>query len=265
MNFNNFRIGYPIGNLGDILTLTPLFKKIKNATLEIIDDEVAKNKGCLMQGLCNVVYTKNPAPECPQTKEKTHRSQRMLNALGITDVNAIPFIIVKDEEIAWAKDFLNKYDNPVVFTPYNSCSFDPSNYGAQARTFTNEMCRIYINELSKKYTILQFGLGPNFYSKMPTQIVEFDKVINIPNLNLRQLAACYKVIGKGLFSDTGDPFLMISTGGKVIETIPMNLSYYPYWDYAYIDDHLWKGEKRRAKYFCMTRWQEVLDYLDFNF
>ena len=154
MEFNNFRIGYPIGNLGDILTLTPLFKKIKNATLEIIDDEVAKKKGCLMEGLCDVVYTKNPAPECPQTKERTHRSQRMLNALNITDVSAIPFIILKQEEIEWAKDFLSKYENPVAFSPYNSCSFDLSNFGAQARTFTNEMCKTYIDALTKKYTIL---------------------------------------------------------------------------------------------------------------
>lgn len=265
MYLNNFVIGYPLGNLGDILTLTPLFKKIKNATLEIIDDEVARNKGCLMEGLCKVVYTKTPAPECPQTKERTHRSQRMLNALNIKDVNAIPFIIVKEEEIQWAKDFLSKYENPVAFSPYNSCSFDPNNFGAQARTFTSEMCKSYIDALAKQYTILQFGLGPNFYSKMPTEIIEFDKVINIPNLNLRQLAACYKVIGKGLFSDTGDPFLMIATGGKVIETIPMNLSYYPYWDYAYVDDHLWQGENRRAKYFCMTKWQEALDYINFDF
>jgi hypothetical protein len=247
------------------MTVTPIFKKIKNGILEIIDDEVAKGKAVLLDGICDVSFSKNPAPECPQTKERIHRSQRMLNALGIDDVNAIPFVILKDEEIEWAKNFLIKYDNPIVYTPNNSCSWDPTNYGARARTFTEEMNKVFIDTLSKKYTILQFGITSDFYTNGRGGIVTYDKVINIPNLNLRQLAACYKVIGKGLFSDTGDPFLMIAVGGKVLEVIPMNLDYYPFWDYAYVDDYLWKGEDIRAKYFCMTKWQQALDHLDFNF
>jgi hypothetical protein len=264
-----FKIGFHELNLGDILTLTPVFKKIKNATLEIVDHEVARNKAVLLEGICNTTFTKTPAPPCPQTNEKVHRTQRMLNALGITDVNAIPFIILKQEEIDWAKNFLKQYENPIVYTPNNSCSFDPTNYGARARTFTSEMNEIFINELSKKYTILQFGLSSKFYFNNgkgnENAAINYKNVINILDLNLRQLAACYNVIGKGLFSDTGDPFLMIAAGGKALEIVPMNLSYYPYWDYAYTDDSLWKDEKIRAKYFCMIKWQESLNYLDFNF
>jgi hypothetical protein len=263
---DNFTIGYHIGNLCDALLITPIFKKIKNATLEIIDDEVARNKGCLFNDLCEVKFSKNPAPECPRTQENTHISQTMLNALNITDVNYLPIVILKDEEIEWAKDFLKNYENPIVYTPTNSCSWDPNNLFAQMRTFTLDMHKTYIDILSKKYTILQFGLSNGFYKHTRSELYSLDDVVNIPNLNLRQLAACYKVIGKGLFSDTGDPYLMTAVGGKVVEIVPMyNESIYPYWKYIYNDESLWKNEKVRNKYFCMTNWQKSIDYLNFDF
>jgi hypothetical protein len=264
MNRNIF--GYPIGNLCDSLLITPIFKKIKTATLEIIDDEVARDKGVLFEGLCDVKFSKTPAPECPRTNERTHSSQAMLNALGITDVNFLPIVILKQNEIEWAKQFLSKYENPIVYTPTNSCSHDRNNLFAQMRTFTSEMNSLFIEKLSKDFTILQFGLENGFYKNQKSEIRKFDHVVNIPNLNLRQLAACYHVIGKGLFSDTGDPYLMTAVGGKVVEIVPMyNESIYPYWKYIYNDEKLWKDEKVRNKYFCMSKWKESIDYLNFKF
>jgi hypothetical protein len=261
---NEFKIGFKMGNLSDSLFLTPILKKYKNLRIEFVDDETNKNKINLFKNICNPVLSKNPCEDCPETKEKIHRSQRMLNALNIKDVNAIPYIKVEQEHIRWAEDFLSKYKNPVAYMPTNSCSWDKGNMFAQAKTFTQEMNEAFITELSKKYTILQFGLL-NYYPRTKTQIKEYENVVNIPNLNLVQLSACYKVIGKGLFSDTGDPYLMIAVGGKVIEVVPMNLSYYPSWEYIYNDPFLWNGEEIRAKYFCMTEWQKALNYLDFNF
>ena len=261
---NPLKLGFKIGNLSDSLFLTPIFKKYKNITLELIDDETNKNKIELFHGLCDVILTKNPCEECPQTKEKKHRSQRMLDALNITDVNAIPFVIVQEEDEEWAKNFLSKYNNPIVYIPNNSCSWDKSNTFSQDRTFTEEMNNTIIKILSKNYTILQFGLH-DYYSNSKTKMVNYENVINIPNLNLKQLAACYKIIGKGLFSDTGDAYLMIAVGGKIVEIVPMHLNYYPYWEYIYDEESLWKNEPIRAKYFCMTEWQKALDYLDFNF
>jgi len=44
-----------------------------------------------------------------------------------------------------------------------------------------------------------------------------------------------------------------------------NESIYPYWKYIYNDEKLWKDEKVRNKYFCMSKWKESIDYLNFKF
>jgi len=265
--FKNYTFGFHIGNLTDALFFTPLFKggNPLNLSLEIIDVEVARDKAVLFNGLGNVSLSKNPSPLLPQNNN-VHISQHYLDFLERSDVNYLPLVLVTEEEKEWARDFLKSYDNPIIYSPNNSCSWDKTNLFAQMRTFTDEMNSIIVKELSQKYTILQFGVNNKFYQNMRSEIYQYDNVINIENLDLRKLAACYSVIGKGFCSDTGNPYLMLAVGGKIIELVPMyNENIYKYWRYVYIDESLWKGEEIRAKYFCMTNWKESLKYINFDF
>ena len=264
------KIGYHIGNLCDILFYTPLVKdgNPRNITIDIVDDEVAKNKAPLFNGLCPVTISKSPSPPPLVINRDTHRSQSYLDLfeLSSADRNFLPKIIVTNEELEWARNFLKDFNNPIIYIPNNSCSYDKRNLFSQMRTFTKEMNDVIIRELSRKYTLLQFGLNNKFYSGMRAEIYNYDNVINIENLNIRQLAACYSVIGKGFCSDTGDPYLMLAVGGKIIEIVPMySIEIYPYYQYIYCDTDLWKNEKIRAKYFCMKDWKDALEFTDFNF
>lgn len=261
----SFTIGYHLGNLCDALLVTPIFKSIKDGTLEMYDSDVTRSKAQLFDNICKVVLTDKPALECPRLKTSSHRSQQMLDYLGLKD-NYLPWIVLSEEEKEWGKKFINKYDNPLAFIPFNGASHDKTNFFAQARTFTPEMIDFFINTLKQKYTLLQFGIDNTYYSSSRFEFYDIDGVVSIKNLNLRQLAACYYNIGKMVSCDTGHPYLMIACGGKVVEIVPMTIPHiYPYWEYTYIDEKLWQDERIRAKYFDMFDYRKSVEFLNFDF
>lgn len=263
-----FKITPGYGNLSDNLFLTPLMKKINDIEVEIVDEEVNISRAQVFNNLAKITIknVKNVIKPTPILRGKTHISQALLEYYGIEDVSYLPIVKLTQEEIEWAKKFLEKYPNPLAIVPTNSCSWDRTNYFAQLRTFSFEMCKFFISHFSKKYTLLQFGVDSNFYKTMTTSFFELPNVIHIKNLNIRQLAACYHVIGKIISCDTGDPYLMIAVGGKVLEMVPMDIPHiYKHWEYTYVDENLWRGEKIRAKYFDMKEYKKTLEYINFDF
>lgn len=262
----DFRVGIHCGNLCDALLVTPIFKRIKNGVIDIYYEDVPRRKSELFYGMAKINVTHNLSPACPLSNEDIHLSQRMLNALGIKNTNFLPWIILEDYEIEWAKKFLSVYENPLAFIPYNGASFVESNYFAQMRTFSPEMIRFFIEKLSSEYTLIHFGVDSSYYTTSRFEFIEVPGIINIANLDLRQLAACYKVIGKMVACDTGHPYLMIAVGGKIIEIAPMKVPHiYPYWHYLYSDKSLWGKKKVRAIYFDMSEYEKSSDYFNFDF
>jgi hypothetical protein len=266
--YGKFKITPGYGNLSDNLFLTPLMKKFQDIEVEVADEEVNISRAQVFNNLANVQIKKvtEIIKTTPITRGKTHISQAILDYYGIEDINYLPFVKVTQEEIEWAKKFLEKYSNPLAIVPTNSCSWDRTNHFAQVRTFNFEMCKFFISHFGKKYTLLQFGVDSNYYKTMTTSFFDLPNVVHIKNLNIRQLAACYYVIGKIISCDTGDPYLMVAVGGKVLEMVPMDIPHiYKHWEYNYVDESLWKGEKIRAKYFDMKDYKKTLEYINFDF
>jgi len=266
--YGHFKIASEYGNLSDNLFLTPLTKKINNIEVEMVNEEVNIIRSKVFDNLIKVTIKEKSEmiPPIPIVRGKTHISQAILDYYGIDDVNCLPVMKLTEEEINWAKDFLKDYPNPLAIMPTNSCSWDTTNYLAQLKTFDRDMCLFFIENFGKKYTILQFGVDSGYYKTMNAKFYELPNVVHVKNLNVRQLAACYHVIGKIISCDTGDPYLMLAVGGKVLEMVPMDVpQMYKHWEYTYSDDSLWKGEKIRAKYFNMEDYKKSLDYIDFNF
>jgi hypothetical protein len=266
--YGHLKVRSAFGNLSDNLFLTPLVKKNPNLEIEMGNEEVHLIRARVFENLIKVTHKDQSEliPPIPFQMGKTHISQAILDYFGIDDINYIPLIKLTEDEINWAKDFLKPYENPLALMPTNSCSWDKNNYLAQVKTFTPEMCDFFIQNFGKKYTILQFGVESGYYKTMKAEFSPINGVIHLKNLNVRQLAACYHVIGKIISCDTGDPYLMIAVGGKVLEVVPMNVeSIYRHWEYTYSNESLWKGEKIRAKYFDLKDYKKTLDYIDFNF
>lgn len=266
---NNLTIGSSQGTLGDSCWLTPIFKVKKNCVLKMFDNPHCRNMAQIYDGIVErVEFCDNPGVP-PTTDEKTHVSQRMLNALGITEVNCIPEIKITDEELAWAKDFLKDYPNPIVFVNHNSGWKDPSNFFARIVKPPKELMQYLANEYSKKYTIMQFCNNPNHFRPDYDNFDPLENAVHIRGLTLRQQAACYKVIGKMVTGDTGDPYLMLATGGKFIMLLCPEMYGYFHHSICYYD-HLWKDEKPRTKYFKYYEFnekmrQDLLNLIDFDF
>jgi hypothetical protein len=225
------------GSLGDILWMTAVLRYIKDIKISLHADERSEWVAKVFENLCEVEHVDHP-PERPDniidtTKEpysSSHRSRKILLALGITDKVSVPLIKITEDEINWAKDFLRDYRNPVVIVNDNGGSGDKNNSSAFYRKPPSHIVQQFTNELIKKgFTPLQFGKSED------DKFTKLENCIPIRGLNLRQTAACYNVIGQYLGGDTGDYHLMLAAGGKTTVLIPdENLSLgYNYSDLLY--------------------------------
>jgi hypothetical protein len=232
------------GSLGDALWLTPPMKVLRNVVVQMHNDKQCHEVSTIYESLATVEFTDMPVETIyrANNEDKTHPTQKVLNVLGITEVNCIPKIQLKLKEINWAKDFLKEYKNPIAIKNENSGINSPSNYRAQYLRAYPESLQYIVNYLiSLGYTPLQFGQNTSFSPLKNT--------IHIKGLSIRQLAACYFIIGKYIGCDTGDYHLMLSVGGKCYVSIPhQSVQYgYLYYDSLYKPQHF-KNEDVRVRY-----------------
>ena len=113
--YGKFKITPGYGNLSDNLFLTPLMKKFQDIEVEVADEEVNISRAQVFNNLANVQIKKATEiiKTTPITRGKTHISQAILDYYGIEDINYLPFVKVTQEEIEWAKKFLEKFARAV--------------------------------------------------------------------------------------------------------------------------------------------------------
>jgi hypothetical protein len=139
----------------------------------------------------------------------------------------------------WAKKFIKNIKNPIAFVADNNGNHNKEDFAARYRIPNKEYLQNLIDSYSREYTIIQFGIE--------NKITHFNNVLVIENLTIRQLAACYAVIGRYFGIDTGDYHLMLSVGGFAEVHCPASSMIYPHeiWHYK---EKLWKNENCRVKY-----------------
>lgn len=212
---------YGNGSLGDCLYITSAFRYIDGKVI-LHNDEQSKQVGLIFNNICEVEYSDNP-PERPDNIIKdfpsnffeVHRSRKILLSLGIQNSISVPFIKLTKEEVEWAKQFLNKYKNPIVIVNDNSGNWDKTNiranYVRPPIKLIEEICN---NFISNNYTPLQFG------RKEDNKFTPLNNSIQIRGLSIREIAACYSIIKKYIGGDTGDYHLMLAAGGFANVLIP---------------------------------------------
>ena len=258
-----------IGNLGDALWMTPLFKNNRDGIINILDvSETRRLEDIFYKLNISIQYLPHLKP-LTIDKTQTHVAQQYLNFFNINDDNCIPKINIKEDDLLWAKDLISKYPNPLVVISNNIGSSDPQNYWGAYRTPPLDIFKNLLEEYSKKYTLLHFGLSKNFikksYGNECNNFSELPNCINILDLNLSKLAACYSLIGKYLGGDTGDYHLMLSVGGKCNVLIPEHHYLgYNYNSLLYFNS-LWKNEKPRVKYTRFSQFADSLKNIDFDY
>jgi len=231
------------GSVGDCLGLTPLFKKEKGVIVMLKNYVTENILSKLYDGVADIEFVDKPVEACPETNDTVCYSQRILNYFKMDDISPIPFVRITDEEKSWAKDFLKSYENPIAF---NGAVGKPDGHElARYREIPTNICDFLIGNAKKTNSVLQFGLSSNYR--------KFDGVVNILDLPIRQLVACYSVIGKYIGSDTGDYHLMLAVGGKCDVFIPPSTWHYNHGRHLYLS-YAWKNEpSTRVNYYVFNK------------
>lgn len=239
------------GSLGDWLSLTPLLRQLAHPTVLAKDSPHTRSFATLYEGIAEVEFTDGPVEDILEMGRGPF-SRRILNAYGLGG-NAIPSVIITPEEIAWAKDFLKDYPNPIVFN--NTCggaqSDKPLNDISNWRRMPHEVAfRVIKDLLTDKKTPIRFGTKAS--RAIYDNYDEFECVISIPDLPLRQVAACYAVIGEYWGTDTGDHHLMLATGGICHTFVPPTAWHYDHERHLYRGDS-WGTEPVREIYYQFAK------------
>lgn len=230
-------IGSSCGGIGDNLIYTPIFYNIRTK-FQMLEHPKCRNVAKLIEDLCEIEFVNQPV-KCPENVSKGHNIiTKKLTGLNL-DVSPIPKINVKRSNKEWAENFLRKYNNPIVFVADNNGNHNPNDSNAKYRIPNKQVLQNYINLLSKKYTVLQFGLSG--------KMTDFENVTQIKDIDIENLAGCYSIIGKYFGIDTGDYWLVIATGGEAEVLCPDNCGFYSHEEW-HLKPDMWWAEPTRIRY-----------------
>ena len=231
------------GSLGDCVSITALFKKRKGKIVFLRNPVTENILSKVYDGVAEVEFSDKPQNCCPETNEELCYSQRILNAFGVTDCNAIPELKVTDEEKQWAAEFLSKYKNPVAFN--NSVGRPNDHELGRYRELPDDLSQYLVDEqIKQEKTVLQFGLSKNYRPVKGT--------IPILDLGIRELIGCYAVIGEFIGCDSGDYHVMTSVGGRAKVFVPPSTWHYNHKRHLYLD-YAWCGQEKNVEYFVFCK------------
>jgi hypothetical protein len=248
------------GNLGDFLWVTPLSKHFPDMVVQVLaNDKKSQLTAPIFDGICKVEFVQTTTPTPRDNSVSIHITQRILSAYDKKG-KSIPYVKITEEEKEWAKNFLISkninINRCMAFINHNSGSGDETNtrgkYVRPDPKIIKDLAAFWAEK--NNVSIVQFGPDPKFYEKDP-----FDPIpnaVHIRGLNIRQLAACYSLIGRMVSGDTGDYHLMLAVGGKVFCLVPPHSDEYGYkhWDLLY-NDNCWDGEDPRVLYCLHENWE----------
>ena len=130
MEIKEMIMGSQGGGIGDNLQITPIFKYFKNSIIEIKDNDNGRKIAPLYEGMADIIFKPNPIFQeqsfniYGDTKRSYPLRNGALNYLYIFNiqdkVSPIPWILLKKEEIEWAREFLKDYKNPLAIVCSNS-------------------------------------------------------------------------------------------------------------------------------------------------
>ena len=261
-----FTISNLAGGLGDWLSLTPTLRIARDKGLNPLvlahDSPHTREFATLYQGLAEVEF--RPAgsiPPTPETDEDTCFSLRIMRAHGFTG-SPIPYVEVSYAERYWAERFLRdtrrlESDKLIAFAPApGGARADlPDEHICNYRRLPREIIEQSVSEAKLRgVQLVRFGTRQK-QAHIYQNYTEIPGVINIPDLSLRQLAACYAVIGRLAGVDTGDHHLMLAVGGECELCVPPSTWFYPHVKHLYGPDAwaLSQYEDPRERYHAYDR------------
>ena len=250
-------------NLGDTLWVTPLTCYVPDLVVQMLGgDARSRATAPILECLCPVEFV-DRTTETPKAPIRAHVTQQILTAYGHGGKPSIPCVILKAAEVLWAVNYLKDLGyrpGDIAITNHNSGSGDPTNlrahYVRPPTEVMNTLAKFWLRGGTHK--VFQFGPSPMYHDRDPFEALPGTVVVR--GLSVRELAACYHVIGRLISGDTGDYHLMLAVGGKAACLVPPHSDQmgYRYWDLHY-DSICWGGERPGVRYALHNDWATFMD------
>lgn len=253
---SRFTVTNNAGSLGDWLSLTPLLRAMAAEDPLVITPESPHTRqfATLYQGLAEVQFVTHEVDPTPERGAGGCFSRRILDRYGLTEYDPIPYVILTEQEKTDAANLLRSYTRPIVLnnTTASARRDKPETSVANYRRLPDALTTSLVTDLRAD------GLTPIRFGTKATQTNIYDNhevilgVHDLPDLPLRQLAACYAVIGEYIGTDTGDHHLMLAVGGRCTTFVPPSIPIYEHGRSHYtVAD--WGGREPREHYVVFLR------------
>ena len=172
---------------------------------------------------------------------------------GVSSDDYIPYIKLNDEELDWGLKFCAQFDKPAIALCPFSGGYHKNCPNALGKMAPIEVWNILLKELSKKYTILCFGIKNNNYP--------IDNTVQCLDFPIRRQCAIMRACGKFLGIESGLTHAAIASGAFCHVLAP-SFGYSNgllFDNYAYKPE-MWKYENCRVKYYLIKDFMDALNY-----
>jgi hypothetical protein len=232
-------------NLGDNLGYTAL-AAVTPVRVHMYDDKGCRCISPIFDEVCEVVHDNgSPTLGSPKSNDPTHINLpftlRHLYAAGIFDKPAIPVMKLKDHEIEKAREFLKPFKNPCVI----KCSPQVTDVRTPPQEILNR-----IVAANPGVDFLNFGLSKN-HAKYNLANLTVPGLHTFLDLDVRDQAAIYQLVGRYIGPDTGDYHMMLAVGGQCDVLCPPSSPAYSHQFFHY-NAACWMDQPVRVRYHMWT-------------
>lgn len=258
-NRRQIRFGFPRGapSVGDTFLFTSLCR-YTDVTYEIpVDSFCASDIASILQSVARIEYVDTPiteeeslqlytrqygpVPPLPMTRG-IHSARRWLMRYGLDAPNALPFAEPPMHEVEWARKWLVRYKNPIVFTPIPGGMNNPNDLMARTKFVHPELWSTTLKRLSQDHDLLYFTARDNY--------IPFPYVKTLLGFPVAKIAAIMWLCRRHIGVENGLLHMAIAMGAKCRVGMPTvdGKSFYDACDYYIYAGNMWDTEPCRAFY-----------------
>jgi hypothetical protein len=245
----------PWNNVSENCLISIFCRINKNITIECKKSQPnSRQIGNLFKGMAEIVDVeeyKKIYKYYPKRLNYAFISVCGCDMLGLETDNHIPYILLEDDEINWALDFIKQYEKPVILINGTSSGYKTGNL--RNILPINSWAEL-TERLSNNYTLLSLGLSKNYYP-IPNTIPLLD-------LALRQECALARACGKTIGSDNSKCHLFLAAGAFCFTFVPSLFGCVDGWlSSAFLrTDDMWKYECKREIYIEFWNYRDIFKY-----
>jgi ADP-heptose:LPS heptosyltransferase len=262
-----FEFGLKNPLLGELMLYTPLYRYKKKTKFEILPTQRGKKVGSIFEGMTEVIYTDDPIDE-EYTIKKYGKFEKPVfenvikawfKCFDIKHNNYIPWINFNLDDLVFGRNYLSKYKNPIIISPFAGGYNPKSQQRCDLRMAPLDRWQKTIDEYKNKYTFIALSDEHKLFKNI--EVLDF-------NLTFREIASIIKAAGLYIGVESGMHHLAIASGAMCVCFIQDKENWDTSWkqggiyipNFLYTDD-MWIHEPKRSYYLDFNSFDKLKDVL----